>query len=467
MLLYTKIQKFQNSGQFKEDSKAKRKAERDAEWKRVQSRIAYVKALKANAVADNHPMRGSYDDQVDAREAQFEKDAAAIVGVDQADKDAQYKVLVDNWNKEAAKTSKQQGIEEGIFDNMAEVQNHPLWTLPGMISPLAIENVAVNAAFKYLPKTLPYIKRAATTLYKYNPKARTPNPNNYYRMGSGKGSIDDVVTSGRVQAPVVLPKPTVQPPPIKSIPSYAPVKPKTLTLPPRKGYGNTTGDNIINTQANLLRNKGVGPDAFEVSEAVGRYAHTTGIPAEVYRGVKIPLTPEGFANLSNKRIMNYSQAGSKNIMYDNKGFLKMQSYAIDPDLRRFQGIDGTNIGNSNFLHNNVWTSNLQGASEYGRYSAPNNKVQGLLQKFSVDKSKPLFGVESQSIGKLQNLMSKTLKKPINNITLKESESLLRKWGIDFVSGKGFRGVPEYHFLPSKITPTTSKFIYKKGGLLYK
>ena len=257
--------------------------------------------------------------------------------------------------------------------------------------------------------------------------------------------------------------------PAKKIPNYAPTRPEIMALPPRRGYGNATGDDIVNAQANTLRNKGVGADAFDVSEAIGRYAHTKPIPNEVYRGVKMPLNEEGLSRLINKRVMNYKQVPSRNILHNNEGVLKMQSYAVDPNLKRVQGIDGSNIGNSNYMHNNVWTSNKQGASEYGRYAseARASGPQGLLQKFSVNKDKPLFGAETSSIGNLQELMSKKLGKPVNQITLKESEDVLRKWGIDYFSDRGFRGVPEYHFLPGKTTATTSEFLYRKGGVLYK
>ena len=257
----------------------------------------------------------------------------------------------------------------------------------------------------------------------------------------------------------------------------------TLALPPRKGYGNANLDQVINTTANTLRNKGVGTDAYDVANAIGHDVANSGIPENVYRGVKMPLTEEGMSKLSNRRVMDYSQVGGQHLMTNNEGMLKMQEYAVSPDLARFQGISGNNIGNSNYMINAPWTSTKEGALPYaitskkivnnsdGSMSISNkeyqdeigNLPQGMLQEFVVNKNKSLFGVNSGAIGSLSDLMSKKLGKPINQITLKESEEFARKWGIDYFKDKGFRNVPEYQFMPGKMKATNSKFIYKNGG----
>ena len=264
-------------------------------------------------------------------------------------------------------------------------------------------------------------------------------------------------------------------------------KTPTLALPPRKGYGNANLDQVINTTANTLRNKGVGTDAYDVAEAIGHNVDNSGIPENVYRGVTMPLTEEGMSKLSNRRVMDYSQVGAQHLMTNNEGMLKMQEYAVAPDLARFQGISGNNIGNSNYMINAPWTSNKQGALPYattrkkivnnsdGSMSISNkeyqdeigNLPQGMLQEFAVNKNKSLFGVNSGAIGSLSDLMSKKLGKPINQITLKESEEFARNWGIDYFKDKGFKGVPEYQFMPGKTTPTSSKFIFKEGGTIPK
>ena len=258
----------------------------------------------------------------------------------------------------------------------------------------------------------------------------------------------------------------------------------TLALPPRKGYGNANLDQVINTTANTLRNKGVVTDAYDVAEAIGHYVDNSGIPKNVYRGVKIPIDDAGLSQLSSKRSMVYRDVRPENIMTNNEGMLKMQEYAVGQNLKRLQGIDKNVIGNSDFLHSGAWTSNKQGAMEYGNtgkgiFDDPifpgelqiRGKIsqeagdypQGMLQEFLVNKDKPLFGVDRQAMDNIADLISKKLNKPVNEITLKESEEALRSFGIDYFKGSGFRNVPEYHFMPGKMEATNSKFIYKEGG----
>jgi hypothetical protein len=258
-----------------------------------------------------------------------------------------------------------------------------------------------------------------------------------------------------------------------------------LRLGAGEKYPDVIAEQIVNDNANLLRNKGVS-DAYDVARAIGRGADKNTVPSEVYRGVKIPLSNEGITRLSNKRIIHYNQVDPEHLMTNNEGMLKMRDYAASQDIERLQGIDGDFIGNSDYMHRGAWTSNKQGAAEYGstglnivddvlfpgelniQYSKSGSKgdyPQGMLQEFKVMNPDKMFGVNRQSIDNLQKLMSKKLNKPIDKISLKESEDLLRKWGIDYLYGEGFRGVPEYHFLPGKMTPTDSKYLYKNGGAL--
>ena len=244
-----------------------------------------------------------------------------------------------------------------------------------------------------------------------------------------------------------------------------------IALPPRPqtGFYYTPNEHHakVNNMANKMRKKGAGLESYDVAEAIGNTAQSGDIiPSSVYRGVKIPMTEAGLGMLNNRRVINYAQVPSKEIMTNNAGMLKMRDYAIDPDMKRIQGIDGGNIGNSNYMHGNVWTGTKDVAKLYSSTGKKLDGPQGMIQKFEVDKSKPLFGVADASIYELQEVMSKVLNKKKTDITLKESENLLRKWGIDFFSSKGFRGTPEYHFLPGKIKATTSKLVYKKGGIFY-
>ena len=266
------------------------------------------------------------------------------------------------------------------------------------------------------------------------------------------------------------------------------LKTPTLALPPRKGYGNANLDQVINTTANTLRNKGVVTDAYDVAEAIGHNVDNSGIPKNVYRGVKIPIDDAGLSQLSSKRSMVYRDVRPENIMTNNEGMLKMQEYAVGQNLKRLQGIDKNVIGNSDFLHSGAWTSNKQGAMEYGNtgkgifddpifpgelqirrkiYQEAGDYPQGMLQEFLVNKDKPLFGVDRQAMDNIADLISKKLNKPVNEITLKESEEALRSFGIDYFKGSGFRNVPEYHFMPGKIKATNSKFIFKEGGTIPK
>jgi hypothetical protein len=260
-----------------------------------------------------------------------------------------------------------------------------------------------------------------------------------------------------------------------------------LLLNAAKNYPSHNYDKVVNETANLLRRKGV-KDPFEVADAIGLYTDKSVIPNNVFRGVKIPIDDTGLSQLNNKRSMVYTDVHPENIMTNNEGMLKMQEYAVGQNLKRLQGIDKNIIGSSDYLHSGAWTSNKQGAMEYGNtgkgiYDDPifpgelqirrkisqeaGDHPQGMLQEFLVNKDKPLFGVDRQAMDNVADLISKKLNKPVNEITLKESEETLRSFGIDYFKGGGFRNVPEYHFMPGKMKPTNSKFIYKNGGWLDK
>jgi membrane-bound lytic murein transglycosylase MltF len=144
----------------------------------------------------------------------------------------------DEENKNAYENSIKQASKDYVEKNMGEVYQHPLWSLPGTVTPEGVAIMAMQGATKITPDLYnkdyksagmdalmmlplapgatkaisPAIKNAGKLLgteegllsntYKLNPLSFKPSPEAYYRT-LGKEGIDDAFSSG-----VIRPKQT-------------------------------------------------------------------------------------------------------------------------------------------------------------------------------------------------------------------------------------------------------------------